>query len=74
LQVPDAAAPVRAGLLAAAFRKEAALWIGYRDGRNAAPILNPPDHVEIAPGTLLYYLADARIDGARLPWATLAAA
>jgi len=74
LQVPQAAAPVRAGLLAAAFRKEAALWIGYRDGRNAAPVLNPPDHVEIAPGTLLYYLADARIDGARLPWASLAAA
>lgn len=74
LQVPAAAAPVRAGKLAAAFRNEAALWIGYRDGRTAAPVLNPPDHVEIAPGTLLYYLADARIDGARLPWASLAAA
>ncbi|MEI2432447.1 MULTISPECIES: potassium channel family protein [Lysobacter] len=73
LQVPAAAAPVRAGALAAAFRQEAALWIGYRDGRTSAPVLNPPDHVEIAPGTLLYYLADARIDGARLPWASLAA-
>ena len=44
-----------------------------RDGRSAAPVLNPPDHVEIAPGTLLYYLADARIDSARVPWASLAA-
>ncbi|SDZ08948.1 voltage-gated potassium channel [Lysobacter sp. yr284] len=73
LQVPAAAAPVRAGRLAAAFRHEAALWIGYRDGRTCAPVLNPPDHAQIAPGTLLYYLADARIDGARLPWASLAA-
>lgn len=74
LQVPDGAAPALAGKLAAAFRAESALWIGYRDGRTAAPVLNPPDHAQIAPGTLLYYLADARIDGARLPWASLAAA
>ncbi|MBT2750112.1 MULTISPECIES: potassium channel family protein [unclassified Lysobacter] len=73
LQVPAAAAPVLAARLAGAFRAQSALWIGYRDGRNAAPVLNPPDHVEIAPGTLLYYLADARIDSARVPWASLAA-
>ena len=47
---------------------------GRFDGRSAEPVLNPPDHVEIAPGTLLYYLADARIDSARMPWAALAAA
>jgi voltage-gated potassium channel len=73
LQIPAAAATVQAGKLAAAFRAQQALWIGYRDGRSAAPVLNPPDHVEIAPGTLLYYLADARIDSARVPWASLAA-
>lgn len=74
LQVPADAAPVRAGRLAAAFRAQSALWIGYRDGRTAAPVLNPPDHDQIAAGTLLYYLADARIDSARVPWASLAAA
>lgn len=73
LEVPAAVAPVQAGRVAAAFRAQSALWIGYRDGRSAAPVLNPPDHVEIAPGTLLYYLADARIDSARVPWASLAA-
>jgi len=72
LQVPADAAPVQAGKLAGAFRAQSALWVGYRDGRSAAPVLNPPDHVEIAPGTLLYYLADARIDGRRVPWAALA--
>ncbi|MGO1070332.1 potassium channel family protein [Lysobacter sp. CA199] len=73
LQIPANAVAVQAGKLAGAFRAQQALWIGYRDGRSAAPVLNPPDHVEIAPGTLLYYLADARIDSARVPWASLAA-
>ena len=72
--IGNEAAPLLAAKLAAAFRAQSALWIGYRDGRSAEPVLNPPDHVEIAPGTLLYYLADARIDSARVPWAALAAA
>lgn len=73
LQVPADVAPLHAAALANAFRSQSALWIGYRDGRNAAPVLNPPDHARIAAGSLLYYLADARIDGARVPWASLAA-
>ncbi len=73
LQVPQAAAPLRAGALAGAFRAHGALWIGYREGQGGAPVLNPPDQARIAPGTLLYYLADARLDSARMPWAELAA-
>lgn len=73
LPVPADAQPLLAGKLAGAFRSQSALWIGFRDGRSAAPILNPADHVEIAPGSVLYYLADARIDSRCVPWASLAA-
>lgn len=70
LQVPSDAPMLDAGKLAAAFRQQSALWIGYRDA--GAPVLNPADDARIPGGALLYYLADQRIDGQRFAWPALA--
>ncbi len=72
LRVPDDAPPLSAGKLASAFRRQSALWIGYRDAA-AIPVLNSPDDRVVAAGALLYYLADQRIDTARFAWPSLAA-
>ena len=71
LQVPDDATALDAGRLAAAFRAQSALWIGYRDA--GEPVLNPRDATRVPGGALLYYLADERIDGAQFVWPSLAA-
>ena len=70
LLVPMDCPLLHAGKLAAAFRQQSALWIGYRDA--GAPVLNPDDAAQVPAGALLYYLADQRIDGARLAWPSLA--
>lgn len=70
LLVPRDAPTLHAGKLAAAFRQQSALWIGYRDA--GAPVLNPDDGAQVPGGALLYYLADQRIDGARFAWPSLA--
>lgn len=62
-----------AGKLAAAFRRHAGLWVGYRERGAAAPVLNPADSCAIAAGAQLYYLADRRIDRHRFGWPSLAA-
>lgn len=71
LQVPGDARTLCAGKLAAAFRAQSALWIGYRGVNDAAPVLNPDDQARIESGALLYYLANARIDASRIGWTTL---
>lgn len=70
LLVPADAPTLNAGKLAAAFRQQSALWIGYREA--GAPVLNPGDGAQVPGGALLYYLADQRIDGQRLAWPSLA--
>lgn len=71
LPVPDSMPALSAGRLAAAFRAQSALWIGYREPGASEPVLNPRDDSRVRPGSLLYYLADARIDATRLAWPTL---
>jgi voltage-gated potassium channel len=73
LPVPDALPALSAARLAEAFRAQSALWIGYREPGADEPVLNPREDTLVRPGSLLYYLADARIDAARLAWPTLAA-
>ena len=70
LRVPPGCAMLLAGKVAAAFRQQSGLWIGYRD--TGALVLNPDDAAQVPAGALLYYLADQRIDGARLAWPSLA--
>lgn len=70
LLVPADAPTLDAGKLAAAFRQQSALWIGYRDA--GVPVLNPGDGAQVPAGALLYYLADQRVDTGRLAWPTLA--
>ena len=70
LQVPSDAPMLNAGKLAAAFRKQSALWIGYRAA--GTPVLNPADEAHVPGGALLYYLADDRIDGQHFAWPSLA--
>lgn len=70
LQVPGDAPTLNAGKLAAAFRQQSALWIGYRDA--GAPVLNPADDARVPGGALLYYLADQRIDDRGFAWPSLA--
>ncbi|CAA9320774.1 MAG: hypothetical protein AVDCRST_MAG71-1296 [uncultured Lysobacter sp.] len=71
--VPDGAQAVSAARVAEAFRRQSALWIGYLERGAGEPVLNPRDDARIAPGTVLYYLAEHRIDTAHLAWPTLAA-
>ncbi|MGH8078017.1 MAG: potassium channel family protein [Lysobacter sp.] len=70
LQVPTDAPMLNAGKLAAAFRQQSALWIGYREA--GVPVLNPADDARVPAGALLYYLANDRIDGQRFAWPALA--
>lgn len=70
LQVPSDAPTLNAGKLAAAFRAQSALWVGYREA--GVPVLNPREGAQIPGGALLYYLADERIDGQRFAWPSLA--
>ena len=71
LLVPSDAPMLNAGKLAAAFRQQSALWIGYRDA--GAPVLNPRDGAQVPAGALLYYLANQRIDSQHFAWPSLAA-
>lgn len=73
LCVPDDAPALSAAKLAAAFHRQSALWVGYRDRGAVAPVLNPADDRRIAAGAQLYYLADRRIDSGHFAWPALAA-
>lgn len=68
LPVPEAAGALEARRIADAFRSQSALWIGYRAPGSDEPVLNPREHDRVPAGSLLYYLADARIDPAQLRW------
>lgn len=68
LPVPDGAGALEARRIADAFRAQSALWIGYRAPGADEPVLNPREHDRVPAGSLLYYLADARIDPAQLRW------
>ncbi|GAB2628911.1 potassium channel family protein [Novilysobacter erysipheiresistens] len=72
LRVPDDAPALSAGKLAAAFRRHAGLWVGYRERDAATPVLNPADECTVAAGAQLYYLADRRIDSRHFGWPSLA--
>jgi voltage-gated potassium channel len=73
LPVPAGSPPLDAGRIAAAFRAQSALWIGYRAPGSGEPVLNPGERERVTAGALLYYLANARIDAGRIAWPTLAA-
>ncbi|MFC0676348.1 potassium channel family protein [Lysobacter korlensis] len=73
LPMPDGVASLEAGRLAAAFRAQAALWIGYRAPGSVDPVLNPGEQAQVPAGSLLYYLADRRIDSDRFAWPAPAA-
>lgn len=70
--VPDAVSAVNAARVAEAFRRQSALWIGYLERGASEPVLNPRADARIAPGTVLYYLAEQRIDPTGLAWPALA--
>lgn len=54
------------GPLAERFRKAGAILLGYRATSRDLPHINPPEDTRVAPGAILYYLRDTRLDGARV--------
>lgn len=57
------------GKLFNAFKHEhGATLLGYTPGLGAEPRLNPPDTDRVAANATLYYIADKRIDPARVQW------
>lgn len=74
LAVPAGLPPLAAGRIAAAFRAQSALWVGYLAPGAGEPVLNPDERERIGAGAVLYYLANQRIDAARIAWPSLAEA
>ncbi|MFC3657384.1 potassium channel family protein [Xanthomonas hyacinthi] len=69
--VPAESAALHYGRVGDAFRARGALLPGHRDAA-AVPRLNPAPDSVLAPGTMLYYLAERRVDSAAIAWADAA--
>ncbi|MEO8670810.1 MAG: ion channel [Tahibacter sp.] len=73
LRVPAGSAGAIYGKLFNTFKHElGATLLGYLPALDAEPRLNPPDSDCVAPNATLYYIADKRIDPARIQWGACA--
>lgn len=73
LPLPAGGEACHFGALAAAFKAQSALLIGFRPPGSAEPRLNPSDATAVPAGALLYYLALQRLDPASIDWRACAA-
>ncbi|MBL8300575.1 MAG: potassium channel protein [Rhodanobacteraceae bacterium] len=72
LRVPAQSQDLAYGKLFNAFRQEfGATLLGYAAGVGAAPSLSPPDTDRVAANATLYYIAERRVDPARIKWSAL---
>lgn len=73
LRVPDSARTLAYGKLFSAFKHELGVTLlGYTASVGAEPRLNPPDSDHVAANATLYYIADQRVDPARINWGACA--
>lgn len=73
LQVPAQSSELGYGKLFNVFKHELGVTLlGYTAGACAEPRLNPPDSDRVAANTTLYYIADRRVDPARINWGACA--
>jgi voltage-gated potassium channel len=71
VRVPESQPGLAYGKLFNAFKHElGATLLGYTSGSGAEPRLNPPDTDRVGASATLYYIADHRIDPARIQWGT----
>jgi voltage-gated potassium channel len=69
LRVPEYSTGCAFGKLFNVFKHElGATLLGYTPGIGAEPKLNPPDTDRVAASATLYYIADRRVDPARINW------
>lgn len=69
LRVPGECAGLDYGKLFNVFKHELGVTLlGYTAGAGAEPRLNPPDTDRVAANATLYYIADKRVDPARVKW------
>lgn len=69
LRVPPECAGLDYGKLFNLFKHELGVTLlGYTAGGGAVPRLNPPDTDRVAANATLYYIADQRVDAARVKW------
>lgn len=73
LRVPEVAQTLAYGKLFSAFKHELGVTLlGYTVSAGAEPRLNPPDSDHVAANATLYYIADRRVDPARINWGACA--
>ncbi|ODU34584.1 MAG: hypothetical protein BGP24_08145 [Lysobacterales bacterium 69-70] len=73
LRVPEVAQTLTYGKLFSAFKHELGVTLlGYTATVGAEPRLNPPDSDQVAANATLYYIADQRVDPARINWGACA--
>lgn len=69
LRVPEHSPGLAYGKLFNTFKHELGVTLlGYMSGVGAEPRLNPPDTDRVAANATLYYIADRRVDPARVNW------
>jgi voltage-gated potassium channel len=73
LRVPAVVQTLAYGKLFSAFKHELGVTLlGYTATAGAEPRLNPPDSDHVAANATLYYIADQRVDPARINWGACA--